>query len=143
MKIDELDLSVRAYNCLIRAGIDTVEKLMELSDDDLARIRNLSQRNIDEIRSKVAGRRQTNADRIRAMNDEELADFLCSIAYTGNDPWSEPFCRAFCDKCPTIKGTYVDTGIEDEFHECDFSDGKCPHGSDCVWWLQKPAEAAK
>ena len=44
-----------------------------------------------------------------------------------------------CDSCQTVHGTY-ESGIEDDFHECDFVDGKCPHGSDIVWWLQQPAE---
>ena len=39
MKIDELELSVRTYNCLKRVGIDTVEKLLTMSDADLMKIR--------------------------------------------------------------------------------------------------------
>lgn len=81
----------------------------------------------------------TNADRIRAMRYEELAEFLSSIAYGRETPWSEPFARRMCDSCQTVHGTY-ESGIEDDFHECDFVDGKCPHGSDIVWWLQQPAE---
>lgn len=81
----------------------------------------------------------TNADRIRAISYEELAEFLSSIAYGRETPWSEPFARRLCDSCPTVHGTY-ESGIEDDFHECDFVDGKCPHGSDIVWWLQQPAE---
>ena len=81
----------------------------------------------------------TNADRINAMTIEEKADFLSSIAYGGETPWSEPFARRLCDSCPTVHGTY-ESGIEDDFHECDFVDGKCPHGSAIAWWLQQPAE---
>ena len=81
----------------------------------------------------------TNADRINAMTIEEKADFLSSIAYCRETPWSEPFARSLCDSCPTVHGTY-ESGIEDDFHECDFVDGKCPHGSAIVWWLQQPAE---
>lgn len=81
----------------------------------------------------------TNGNRIRAMTDEELAAFLCEIAYTGREPWSEPFARAFCDKCQTYKCTMQDTGQVLEMRECDFVDGKCPHGSDSVWWLQQDA----
>lgn len=83
---------------------------------------------------------KTNADRIRAMTDEELADFLCGIAYAGNMPWCEPFLTRFCKSCPTVEGTIKETGQTMDFHECDFADGKCPHGSDIVWWLQQPAE---
>ena len=81
----------------------------------------------------------TNADRIRAMSDEELADFLCGIAYTGREPWSEPFARKFCQECPAPEYT-LDDGRKLNLHECEFADGKCPHGSDAVWWLQQPAE---
>ena len=81
----------------------------------------------------------TNADRINAMSIEEKADFLSEIAYGRETPWSEPFARKLCDNCPTVHGTY-ESGVEDDFHECDFVDGKCPHGSDIVWWLQQPAE---
>ena len=81
----------------------------------------------------------TNADRINAMTIEEKAEFLSSIAYGRETPWSEPFARRMCDSCQTVHGTY-ESGIEDDFHECDFVDGKCPHGSAIVWWLQQPAE---
>ena len=81
----------------------------------------------------------TNADRINSMTIEEKADFLSSIAYGRETPWSEPFARRLCDSCPTVHGTY-ESGIEDDFHECDFVDGKCPHWGDIVWWLQQPAE---
>ena len=81
----------------------------------------------------------TNADRINAMTIEEKAEFLSSIAYGRETPWSEPFARRMCDSCQTVHGTY-ESGIEDDFHECDFVDGKCPHGSAIAWWLQQPAE---
>lgn len=82
----------------------------------------------------------TNADKIRAMNDEELAAFMCSLAYARNTPWSDPFCRTFCDNCPTVEGKIEETGQTMEFNECDFVDGKCPHGDDVIWWLRQPAE---
>lgn len=84
--------------------------------------------------------KQTNADRIRAMSDEELADFLCSIAYARNTPWSELFATKFCRRCPTVEGTIKETGETLDFNECDFVDGKCPHGSDTVWWLRQPVK---
>lgn len=82
----------------------------------------------------------TNADRIRAMTDEELAEFLSSIAYGRETPWSEPFAEKFCKSCPTTTFTCEAYHHPMELHECDFSDGKCPHGSDIIWWLQQPAE---
>lgn len=83
----------------------------------------------------------TNADRIRAMSDEELAEWISDMAYGRTPPWSEPFERKFCDNCPTVHCTY-ENGKEDDFRECDFVDGECPHGSDIVWWLKQPAEEA-
>ena len=82
---------------------------------------------------------KTNAQKIRAMSDEELAEFLSSIAYRRETPWSWLFTAKFCKKCPTVHCTY-ESGTEDDLHECDFVDGKCPHGSDIVWWLQQPCE---
>lgn len=51
--IEELDLSVRSYNCLKREGIDTVGQLKVLTDEDIRQIRNLNDRSIEEIRTKL------------------------------------------------------------------------------------------
>ena len=51
--IDKLELSLRAYNCLKRAGIHTVEQLRTLSDDDLMQIRNLGRKSIEEIKQRL------------------------------------------------------------------------------------------
>ena len=82
----------------------------------------------------------TNADRIRAISYEELAEFLSSIAYGRETPWSEPFDEKFCKSCPTTTCTVEGYHHPMDLHECDFTDGKCPHGSDIVWWLQQPTE---
>ena len=52
--IDELELSIRAYNCLKRAGINTVEELRAMSEEELRRVRNLGAKCIEEIRQKLA-----------------------------------------------------------------------------------------
>lgn len=49
MSLDELDLSVRSYNCLMRAGIRTVEDLCSQTTDDMIKIRNLGRRCLEEI----------------------------------------------------------------------------------------------
>lgn len=54
MTIDELDLSVRSYNCLKRAGINSVQELAKLDEADLMRVRNLGKKSIDEVRQKLA-----------------------------------------------------------------------------------------
>ena len=53
MTIDELELSVRSYNCLKRAGIDTVAKLKAMTVEELRTVRNLGQKGIDEIKEKL------------------------------------------------------------------------------------------
>ena len=88
---------------------------------------------------RVVGKPMTNADRIRAMTIEEKADFLSSIAYGRETPWSA-VCEKFCKSCPTTTCTVEGYHHTMDLHECDFTDGKCPHGSDIVWWLQQPAE---
>ena len=54
MTIEELDLSVRSYNCLKRAGINTVEELNEKSEDDMMKVRNLGKKSLEEVQKKLA-----------------------------------------------------------------------------------------
>ncbi|TET11922.1 DNA-directed RNA polymerase subunit alpha [Candidatus Aerophobetes bacterium] len=51
--IEELELSVRVYNCLKREGVDTVEKLLEYTEDELLDIRNFGQKSIQEVKDKI------------------------------------------------------------------------------------------
>jgi DNA-directed RNA polymerase subunit alpha len=53
MTIEELDLSVRSYNCLKRAGINTVEELTYKSEDDMMKVRNLGKKSLDEVAKKL------------------------------------------------------------------------------------------
>ena len=53
MSIEELDLSVRSYNCLKRAGINTIADLLDKTIDDLGKVRNLGKKSIDEIEEKL------------------------------------------------------------------------------------------
>ena len=80
----------------------------------------------------------TNADCINAMTIEEKAEFLSSIAYGRETPWCEQFAEKFCKSCPTTTCTVEGYHHPIDLHECDFTDGKCPHGEDIVWWLQQP-----
>ena len=81
----------------------------------------------------------TNADRIRNMDDAELAAFLIDLAYKGKAPWTGPFSAQFCDVCQTVEGR-LDDGRVLHLHECEFADGKCPHGGAAEWWLRQPYE---
>ena len=53
MTIEELDLSVRSFNCLKRAGINTVEDLTNRSEDDMMKVRNLGKKSLDEVIAKL------------------------------------------------------------------------------------------
>ena len=53
MTIEELDLSVRSYNCLKRAGINTVEDLTNKTEADMMKVRNLGRKSLDEVVQKL------------------------------------------------------------------------------------------
>ncbi len=53
MNIDELELSVRSYNCLKRAGINTVEELCNRTSEDMMKVRNLGRKSLEEVLSKL------------------------------------------------------------------------------------------
>ncbi len=55
MTIEELDLSVRSYNCLKRAGINTVEDLIARTDEDMMKVRNLGRKSLEEVINKLHG----------------------------------------------------------------------------------------
>ena len=52
--IDYLELSVRSYNCLKRANINTVGQLTQKSEDDMMKVRNLGKKSLDEVKLKLA-----------------------------------------------------------------------------------------
>ncbi|GGD26669.1 DNA-directed RNA polymerase subunit alpha [Pontibacillus salipaludis] len=53
MTIEELDLSVRSYNCLKRAGINTVQELAQKSEEDMMKVRNLGRKSLEEVKHKL------------------------------------------------------------------------------------------
>lgn len=53
MTIEELDLSVRSFNCLKRAGINTVNDLLEKSEEEMMKVRNLGKKSFDEVKEKL------------------------------------------------------------------------------------------
>ena len=53
MSIEDMDLSVRSYNCLKRAGINTVEDLTHKSEDDMLKVKNLGRKSLDEVIHKL------------------------------------------------------------------------------------------
>ena len=53
MTIEELDLSVRAFNCLKRAGVNTVADLISKSPDEMMKVRNLGKKSLEEVIEKL------------------------------------------------------------------------------------------
>jgi len=53
MTIEELDLSVRSYNCLKRASINTLQELVQRSEDDMMKVRNLGKKSLEEVQQKL------------------------------------------------------------------------------------------
>ena len=53
MMIEDLDLSVRSYNCLKRAGIATVEELTQKTEEEMMRVRNLGKKSLKEVKDKL------------------------------------------------------------------------------------------
>ncbi|MBZ4666344.1 DNA-directed RNA polymerase subunit alpha C-terminal domain-containing protein, partial [Mahella sp.] len=68
MTIEELDLSVRSYNCLKRAGINTVQELTEKTEDEMMKVRNLGRKSLDEVIQKL------NALGLSLKESEEAGD---------------------------------------------------------------------
>lgn len=54
MNIEDLDLSVRSYNCLKRAGINTVDELVQRDQDEMMKVRNLGRKSLEEVQQKLA-----------------------------------------------------------------------------------------
>lgn len=54
MTIEELDLSVRSYNCLKRAGINSVQELTQKTEEDMMKVRNLGRKSLEEVQEKLA-----------------------------------------------------------------------------------------
>lgn len=54
MTIEELDLSVRSYNCLKRAGINTVDELVQKNEEEMMKVRNLGRKSLEEVQQKLA-----------------------------------------------------------------------------------------
>ena len=51
--IEDLDLSVRSYNCLKRAGIQTVEELTQKTEDEMMHVKNLGKKSLKEVKDKM------------------------------------------------------------------------------------------
>ncbi len=72
--IETLDFSVRAFNCLKRAGILSVEELQRMTDEDFMHVRNLGRKSLDEIKEKLAGSAAKKAEEDEAKDVDYSAE---------------------------------------------------------------------
>ncbi len=54
MPIEELELSVRSYNCLKRAAINTIEDMIQRTEEDMIKVRNLGRKSLEEVDQKLS-----------------------------------------------------------------------------------------
>jgi len=84
VSIEELELSVRAYNCLKRAGFHTVEQLRNLTDEDFQKIRNLGARSASEIKLKLRQLDKEAKARRAKVNDHAYSQMLNDLIGLAN-----------------------------------------------------------
>ena len=87
LPIEEMDLTVRSYNCLKREGIHTIGELVGRSEADLLDIRNFGQKSIDEVKSKLAGMSLALKDSPPGFDPRVAVDTYG----TGGDAFGSPF----------------------------------------------------
>jgi hypothetical protein len=78
--IEDLNLSVRAYNCLKRSGLMTVGQVLEKSEDELLTLRNFGQKSYDELKAKLIERGFLQADAGGAVSPHEPISAAPAIA---------------------------------------------------------------
>jgi DNA-directed RNA polymerase subunit alpha len=100
LPIEEMDLTVRSYNCLKREGIHTIGELVGRSEADLLDIRNFGQKSIDEVKSKLAGMSLALKDSPPGFDPRVAVDTFG----TGGDAFGSPFGG----------GGFSDTGGDDD-----------------------------
>jgi len=93
LPIEEMDLTVRSYNCLKREGIHTIGELVGRSEADLLDIRNFGQKSIDEVKSKLAGMNLALKDSPPGFDPRVAVDTYG----TGGDAFGSPFSSGFSD----------------------------------------------
>jgi len=74
LPIEDLELTVRSYNCLKREGVDTVGELINRTEADLLDIRNFGQKSIDEVKMKLAGMGLSLKDSVGTFDPAEAVD---------------------------------------------------------------------
>jgi DNA-directed RNA polymerase subunit alpha len=83
--IEELNLSVRSYNCLKREGINTVGDVVQKSESELMDIRNFGQKSIDEVKMKLAGMGLGLKDSAPSFDPSHVVDSFGDVDYDADD----------------------------------------------------------
>lgn len=79
--IEELDLSVRTYNCLKRARINTIDDITNCTEEDFMKIRNLSRKSMEEVKSKVSGfkKKETELEKFASNFEKCIEEGLIKV----------------------------------------------------------------
>ncbi|MGH3714707.1 MAG: DNA-directed RNA polymerase subunit alpha [Micromonosporaceae bacterium] len=85
LPIEELDLTVRSYNCLKREGINSVGELISRNEADLLDIRNFGQKSIDEVKMKLAGMGLALKDSSPVFDPANVVDSFADVDYDGGE----------------------------------------------------------
>jgi DNA-directed RNA polymerase subunit alpha len=85
LPIEELDLTVRSYNCLKREGINSVGELIARTEADLLDIRNFGQKSIDEVKMKLAGMGLGLKDSAPVFDPAHVVDTFADVDYDTDD----------------------------------------------------------
>lgn len=104
MKIEELALCGRTYNCLKRAEIDTVEQLREMTDRDLRRIRGMGIISIEEINRKLQTLNRTKSMVETNIYDVEEIHHNCTVQILRNSVTGEQSIGWWPEDQPPVEG---------------------------------------
>jgi DNA-directed RNA polymerase subunit alpha len=116
MPIEDLNLSVRAYNCLKRAGITKVGQILEMSADDLLGVRNFGQKSLDELRERLQAHGLLEHSR---LNETEATEGALAPARTGEEATTEAGEPEYEDEDEDFDEEYGDDDFDDEEFDDD------------------------
>lgn len=127
MPIEELELSVRAYNCLKRSGITKVGKVLQMNEDDLLSVRNFGRKSLEELRDKLRQRGLLESSRLAPTGPSDI---------TGEEEEEEEEEQPFIAEPGTVN-TALDEEEEEELpdvHDEDYAQS--------IFGVRAPATAA-
>lgn len=110
MKIDELDLSMRTFNCLCKAGINTVEELQEKHEDEILALRGMGQKMITEIRMALA--RIENGVPEEPLDDTMEPAVEAPEEESAEEPKEVPAIDKYKENIGTIKSLLIDAAMD-------------------------------